>query len=252
MTLAGNLAGEERLDWLRDRLETDGTVQLRDAAQELGVSEMTIRRDLQELEGLGVVRRVRGGAVATGPSPFGERRRQHARAKAKIASKLLPMVPLAGAIALDASSTMLRLASVLEGAQDLIVMTNGLETFDALQGKPGVHAILTGGAHDPRTGSLIGPMATRAAAGLHVNVFFLSAAAVTSDDGASEATLDEAQVKQAFAHTANRVVLAVDGSKLDQRSLAAGLAWDQVDSLVTDLGPDSPRLKAYRALAALH
>jgi DeoR family fructose operon transcriptional repressor len=252
MTLAGNLAGEERLDRLRERLETDGTVQLRDAALELGVSEMTIRRDLQELEGLGVVRRVRGGAVATGPSPFGERQRQHARAKARIATKLLPMVPPSGAIALDASSTMLRLASVLEGAQDLTVITNGLEAFDALQGKPGVHPILTGGAHDPRTGSLVGPMATRAAAGLYVNVFFLSAAAVMNDTGASEATLDEAQVKQAFADTANRVVLAVDGSKLDQRSLAAGLAWDQVSTLVTDLDPASPRLKAYRAVAAIH
>jgi DeoR family transcriptional regulator, fructose operon transcriptional repressor len=251
MTLAGNLAGEERLDWLRERLEAEGTVQLRDAAGELGVSEMTIRRDLQELEELGLVRRVRGGAVATGPSPFGERRRQHARAKSKIATKLLPMVPENGAIALDASSTMLRLANVLEGAQDLTVITNGLEAFDALQGKPGLHPILTGGAHDPRTGSLVGPMAARAAAGLYVNVFFLSAAGVTSEGGASEATLDEAQVKQAFADTANRIVLAVDGSKLDQRSLAAGLAWDQVDTLVTDLEPGSPRLKAYRKVAAL-
>ncbi|MDP9182836.1 MAG: DeoR/GlpR family DNA-binding transcription regulator [Actinomycetota bacterium] len=252
MTLAGNLAGEERLDWLRERLEAEGTVQLRDAATELGVSEMTIRRDLQELEGLGVVRRVRGGAVATGPSPFGERRRQHARAKAKIASKLLPMVPTTGAIALDASSTMLRLASVLDGAQDLTVITNGLETFDALQGKPGVFPILTGGAHDPRTGSLVGPMATRAAAGLYVNAFFLSAAAVTLEDGASEATLDEAQVKQAFADAANKVVLAVDGSKLDQRSLAAGLSWDQVEVMVTDLEPVSQRLKAYQPVVGLH
>ena len=252
MTLAGNLAGEERLDWLRERLVADGAVQLRDAATELGVSEMTIRRDLQELEGLGVVRRVRGGAVATGPTPFGERRRQHARAKAKLANKLLPLVPPTGAVALDASSTMLRLANLLEGAQDLTVITNGLETFDALQGKPGVHPLLTGGAHDPRTGSLVGPMAARAASGLYVNVFFLSAAAVTHEDGASEATLDEAQVKQAFADAANRVILAVDGSKLDQRALAAGLAWDQVQVMVTDLEPVSPRLKAYEPVVGLH
>jgi DeoR family fructose operon transcriptional repressor len=251
MTLAGNLAGEERLEWLRERLESEGTVQLRDAAAELGVSEMTIRRDLQELEGLGVVRRVRGGAVATGPSTLGERRRQHARAKSKIAAKLLPLVPDTGAIALDASSTMLRLASVLEGAKDLTVITNGLEVFDALQGKPGVHPVLTGGAHEPRTGSLVGPVAARAAASLYVTVFFLSAAAVTSEAGASEATLDEAQVKQAFADAASSVVLAVDGSKLDQRALAAGLPWDVVDTLVTDLEPASPRLTAYRAAAAL-
>lgn len=250
MTLAGNLAGEERLEWLRERLESDGAVQLRDAATELGVSEMTIRRDLQELEGLGVVRRVRGGAVATGPSTIGERRRQHARAKAKVATKLLSFLPVTGAVALDASSTMLRLANAIEGAKDLTVVTNGLEAFEALQGKPGVQPLLTGGAHDPRTGSLVGPMATRAAAGLHVDVFFLSAAGVTPE-GASEATLEEAQVKLAFAATARRVVLGVDGSKLDQRSLAAGLGWDQVHTLVTDLEPSSPRLRAYSTAADL-
>ena len=250
MTLAGNLAGEERLEWLRERLDSDGAVQLRDAAAELGVSEMTIRRDLQELEGLGVVRRVRGGAVATGPSTIGERRRQHARAKARVATKLLSFLPMTGAVALDASSTMLRLANSMEGAKDLTVVTNGLEAFEALQGKPGVQPLLTGGAHDPRTGSLVGPMATRAAAGLHVDVFFLSAAGVTTE-GASEATLEEAQVKLAFAATARRVVLGVDGSKLDQRSLAAGLGWDQVNTLVTDLEPTSPRLRAYSTAADL-
>ena len=250
MTLAGNLAGEERLEWLRERLESDGTVQLRDAAAELGVSEMTIRRDLQELEGLGVVRRVRGGAVATGPATIGERQRQHARAKAKVATKLMSFLPMSGAVALDASSTMLRLASGIEGAKDLTVVTNGLEAFDALQGKPGVHPVLTGGAHDARTGSLVGPVATRVAGTIHVDVFFLSAAGVTVD-GASESTLEEAQVKLAFAATARRVVLGVDGSKLDQRSLAAGLGWDQVDTLVTDLDPTSPRLRAYSGAADL-
>jgi DeoR family fructose operon transcriptional repressor len=248
MTLAGNLAGEERLEWLRERLESDGTVQLRDAATELGVSEMTIRRDLQELEGLGVVRRVRGGAVATGPATIGERRRQHARAKARVATKLMAFVPTTGAIALDASSTMLRLASAIEGAQDLTVVTNGLEAFDALQGKAGVHPVLTGGAHDARTGSLVGPVATRVAGSIHVDTFFLSAAGVTVE-GASESTLDEAQVKLAFAATARSVVLGVDGSKLDQRSLAAGLEWAQVDTLVTDLDPGSPRLRAYSTAA---
>lgn len=251
MTLAGNLAGEERLAWLRARLAADGAVQLRDAATELGVSEMTVRRDLQELEGLGLVRRVRGGAVATGPTTLGERRRQHARAKARIAAKLLTVVPAGGALAMDASSTLLRLASGLEGAQDLTVLTNGLEAFEALQGKPGVHPLLTGGAHDPRTGSLVGPVATRVAEAINVDVCVLSASGVAPESGSSEATLDEAQVKLAMAAGAGRVVLAVDASKLDQRSMAAGLAWEQVDLLVTDLDPGSPRLAAYRALTTL-
>jgi DeoR/GlpR family transcriptional regulator of sugar metabolism len=83
-----------------------------------------------------------------------------------------------------------------------------------------------------------------------VDAFFLSAAGVTVE-GASESTLEEAQVKLAFAATARRVVLGVDGSKLDQRSLAAGLEWGQVDTLVTDLEPASSRLRAYAEVATL-
>ena len=75
MTLVGNIAAEQRLDWLRQRLDQSGQVLIRDAAAELDVSEMTVRRDLLELEGLGVARRVRGGAVdfttlALTPRPF--------------------------------------------------------------------------------------------------------------------------------------------------------------------------------------
>ena len=78
-------------------------------ATEFGVSEMTIRRDLDEPEALGVARRIRGGAVAMGPEPFAERHRHNARAKARIAGKLLDLVPNRGTIAFDASSTVYRL-----------------------------------------------------------------------------------------------------------------------------------------------
>src|SRR5580698_10587547 len=122
MALGGNLDVEERLDWIRARLETTGRVQIKTAADELAVSEMTIRRDLQELEALGFARRVRGGAIAVGPVPFADRHRQRAHAKARIATKLLPLVPDTGAIGFDASSTLLRLATLMHGARDLTVV----------------------------------------------------------------------------------------------------------------------------------
>src|SRR5207249_3053684 len=98
MSVDGNLATEERLRWLRTRLEADGNVRIAAAAGELAVSEMTIRRDLQELDAMGLARRVRGGAVAVGPAPYAERQRRSARAKARMAAKLLPLVPARGAI----------------------------------------------------------------------------------------------------------------------------------------------------------
>jgi DeoR/GlpR family transcriptional regulator of sugar metabolism len=216
-------------------------------ATEFGVSEMTIRRDLDELEALGVARRIRGGAVAMGPEPFAERHRHNARAKARIAGKLLDLVPNRGTIAFDASSTVYRLAAALDGARDLVVVSNGLDTFQALVGKPGVVATLTGGSVEPRTGSLVGPVAIRGAGDFLFDMFVCSAAAVDPSVGSSEPSLEEAQVKRALSAAASRVVLAVDHSKLGARAQARMFALDEVSLLVTDLEPDDARLNPYRA-----
>lgn len=250
-TVSGTLAAEERLQWITDRLAAEGSVTITAAAGALGVSEMTIRRDLEELEERGTARRVRGGARALGPEPFAERTQTNAKAKGRIAAKLAALVPARGAVAFDASSTVMRLAALLGDARDLTVLTNGLDTFGALNGLPGVEPLLTGGRLEPRTGSLVGPLASRSATQLAVQVLFASAAALSPERGALEATLDEAEVKRAIAANAERVVLAIDASKLGRQAVAVGLEWDQIDVLVTDLDPEDDRLAPYRDLAEL-
>lgn len=160
-------------------------------------------------------------------------------------------MPETGAIAIDASSTLLRLAASIPGARDLTVVTNGPATFEALQGKAGLHPVLTCGELEARTGSLIGPVAVRAASTFLVSHFFTSAAAVDEEVGASEAALQEAEVKQVLARVASRVVLAVDGSKLGTRAVASSLAWDDIDLMVTELDLSSPRLAPYRDVVKL-
>jgi DeoR family fructose operon transcriptional repressor len=243
---------EDRLAALAALARRDGRVVIADAAADLGVSEMTIRRDLKELEDRGSVRRVRGGAVAVGPQPFADRRRTATKAKAVIARKLTALVPATGAVAFDASSTVMRLAAGLGGAaRDLVVLTNGPDTFAALQGTAGVRPLLTGGELEPRTGSLVGPLACRAAAQLTVRRLFASAAAVDVDAGATETCIEEAEVKRVLAGAAEEVVLAVDSSKLAQRSVAVSLDWDAIDVLVTELSPRDARLKPYRSRVQL-
>jgi DeoR family fructose operon transcriptional repressor len=246
--MQGNLAAEERLRWLTERLEDEGSLQIADAAEALGVSEMTIRRDLAEMEERGTARRVRGGAVPLGPRSFAERHRTRTRAKAQIAAKLVDLVPDVGSVAFDASSTVMRLAASITGARDLTVLTNGPETFAALQGRAGVAPVLTGGRLDLAAGSLVGPVACRTASQFTVDRFITSAAAVSADAGATEATLDDAEVKRALAAGAAEVVLAVDASKLDGRAMAVAFAWDEVDVLVTDLDRRDSRLAPYRKL----
>jgi DeoR family transcriptional regulator, fructose operon transcriptional repressor len=245
------LAAEDRLQWLDQRLSADGHVTIADAAAALDVSDMTIRRDLAELEDRGVARRVRGGARAVGPQPFAERRNAASRAKARIAAKLAGLVPTTGAVGFDASSTVLRLANDLGAARDLTVLTNGPDTFAALQSQVGVSPLLTGGRLDPQTGSLVGPLACRAASQLALQVLVTSAAAVDPGLGALEASLEEAEVKRAMVEAAERVVLAVDASKLDRRAVAVGIEWDRVDLLVTELEPAHDRLALYRELTTV-
>jgi DeoR family fructose operon transcriptional repressor len=210
---------------------------------------MTIRRDLAELEDRGTARRVRGGAVPVGPQPFATRHRTRTRAKTRIANKLSAFVPEAGAIAFDASSTVMRLATSIGTVRDLTVLTNGPDTFNALQGVAGVVPILTGGRLDASTGSLVGPVACQAASQIRVDRFITSAATVDLAAGAAEASLEESAVKQALAAGAGEVVLAVDHTKLGGRGLAVALGWDLIDVLVTDLDPEDARLTRYRDLA---
>lgn len=246
MTTTGGLAQYERLDAIRSHLQRDGSVRIDEMARELAVSEMTIRRDLDELEALGVARRVRGGAVAVGPEAFAERHRQRAREKGRIADKLVPLIPDTGCIAFDASTTVHRLASSLSTARDLQVVTNGLDTFQMLTAQPGVTAVLTGGSLEPRTGTLVGPVARRGAEDFIFDLLICSASAVDPELGSSEASPEEADMKRALARTSRTVILAVDHSKLGTLASARVFSLEQIDLLVTDLRPDDGRLDPYR------
>lgn len=241
------LAQHERLALVEERLETDGSVRIDELAEEFGVSEMTVRRDLDELEAIGVARRVRGGAVPVGPETFAERHKHNARAKARIADKLADLLPTSGTVALDASSTVHRLAATLEGARDLVVVTNGLTTFQVLVDRPGVTPTLTGGTVEPRTGSLVGPMTTRSAEDFLFDLFICSGSALDPNLGSSEVSLAEAEVKRAFAGNAERTILAVDHTKLGTRAQARMFTFEALDLLVTDLDPGDDRLDPYRS-----
>jgi DeoR family fructose operon transcriptional repressor len=241
-----NTSPQERLRVVQRTIAERGTVRIDELAGELHVSEMTIRRDLDELEALGVARRVRGGAHALGPEPFASRQAHNAKSKGRVAEKLLRLVPTTGTVAFDASTTVHRLAASMEGARDLVVVTNGLDSFDSLGGKPGVTTMLSGGLREPRTGSLVGPPAIRCATGFLYDLFICSCAALDPEAGSSEASLEEAEVKRAFASTSKQIILAADHSKLGTRARARMFSLDEVGLLVTDLDPRDHRLEPYR------
>lgn len=238
----------DRIERIRSSLEAAGRVRVADLAAELDVSEMTVRRDLDVLAERGALRRVRGGALALGAQPFAERYGRHLRAKNRIADKLVALVTDGGAIGVDASTTMQRLTERLDDVRDLTVITNGPEAFVVLNAHPGVTALLTGGRLDARTGSLVGPLATRAARDLSLRRLFISAAGIDAQHGTTENTLEEAEVKQALADASREVIVAVDSSKIGQPGAARCIPIDRMDVLVTELEPSDERLTPFREL----
>ncbi len=151
-----------------------------------------------------------------------------------------------GAIAMDASSTIQRLAHRLSDVSNLTVLTNGPDTFFALQAQEGVIAILTGGQLDKRTGGLVGPIAVRSTQDLVLRHAFVSATALDPVLGSTEQTLEDAEAKSALAAASSSVVLAVDHTKLGRHATARCLGLHRVDVLVTDLDPGDARLDGYR------
>jgi DeoR family fructose operon transcriptional repressor len=252
MATNGTLRAEERRASILSALERDGAVQLEQAAEELQVSAMTVRRDLDDLEAEGLLRRVRGGAVSIlGPRPFSERRAVRSRAKQVIAEKAVALIPPSGAIALDASTTAGTIGAAMGPRAGLTVATNSYENFLSIRPLNGVTAVLVGGEAEENTDSLVGLIACQAAASMLYQRFFASASAVDVTHGTSEVSLAESQVKRAFAGAARETVLCIDSSKLGQQSVALGFPLSEISLMITELDPRDSRLDRYRDLVEL-
>lgn len=244
--------GAERRERLLARLEASGVIRLEEAAAELGVSTMTVRRELEALELEGVVVRVRGGAVATVKArSFTERQGADDQAKTEIARKALDLVPSAGTIAVDASSTAGHLLAQLRSSTDLVIATNSAHNHGLARTVRGVRSILIGGELEPRTESFVGPIACAAAGLLNYDRFFTSAAAADLEHGTSETIIEEAQVKRELLRASRETVLLINSAKLGKHAAAVAVPWDRISIVVTELDPADPRLDGLRALVEL-
>lgn len=247
MGIDGSLAAEQRQQALLGILRSTGRVEIADTAEQLDVHPMTIRRDLKALEREGSARLVRGGAVLVGTAGFDVRRARALSAKKRIAEKLVPVVRRHESIGIDASTTILSLVEVMPEVEHLLVVTYGVQAFQALGTRPGIKTFLSGGELDPRTGSLVGPVGQRTLEGFSLSCCILSTSALDPELGTMEPTVEEVGMKQALARSADRVVLALDSTKLALRSTVRSLTLDQISTMVTELDPADERLDPFRA-----
>ena len=240
------IQNHERRGRLLDLIRVRGFAALEELVRELGVSESTIRRDLDALEEQGAAKRTHGGVLYAGGMPrlaeFDERQPSHWAAKRAIAVKAAEVITDGETVLLDGGTTTYEVARLLVG-RSLQVVTNSLPVANLFASESRTDLVLLGGYVSPRTGVCLGPYANELLGRLHVTTTILSAAGI-ADEGLFNAHLLLAETEQAMLRAAGRVVVVADSSKFGQKSLTLVSPLDAIDLVVSDNGlPDDWRQK---------
>lgn len=232
------MLGPERKQQIIQLVERQGSVTVSDLCRKFDVSEMTIRRDLVELEAQGLLRRVRGGAVSSRGRSFEPplllRSGEHQAEKERIGRAAAALVQSGDSIALDVGTTTFEVARSLEGKENLTIITPSLPIATLLASRSGIRLILTGGIVRTGEHSLIGHLAERAFSEFRVDKLFLGVGGVDLEAGLTEYNLEDALVKRAMLAAAKERILVVDASKFGRVAFASVGSLDAIDRVVTD------------------
>lgn len=222
-----------------NHLKRDGQVQVARLADQLGVSAVTIRTDLEYLEGQGRLRRTRGGAIPPEIKrfelPLEESSRVSAREKERIGAYAAGLVGDGETIILDVGSTTTEMARALSPAlKNVVVVTNGLNIALLLEHHPGVSVIVTGGSLRPLQHSLVNPYGSLLLREINADKVFLGCNGVHPEKGFTNTNLQEAEVKQAMLGAAREAVVLADHTKLMAVAAARIAPLSSAELLVTD------------------
>ena len=235
------MLARHRQSLILQAVRSDGSARVSDLTQRLGVSDMTIRRDLEVLAREGLVDKVHGGAVLPGtPSShepgFEAKLVLERPEKTAIARAAAKMVTPGTAVALAAGTTTFALAQCLVDVPGLTIVTNSLRVanlFSGSRGADGTTIVLTGGMRTP-SDALVGPVADLTIKSLHFDTLFLGCTGLDPEVGLTTPNLAEAETNRALINRARRVVVLADHSKWGVVSLASFASVDKVNVLVTD------------------
>ncbi|MBC9822883.1 DeoR/GlpR family DNA-binding transcription regulator [Terrabacter sp. MAHUQ-38] len=238
-------------------VDHDGGVRITDLVDRFGVSEITIRRDIDHLSALGLLERVHGGAMALhrakGASGFRSRSSRCAVEKRAIAEMAAELVRPGGSIGISGGTTTYELATAICAVPDLTVVTNSVPVAQLLHraATPGQVVVLTGGV---RTESdvLGGPVAVEAVRSMQFDLLFISAHGVDFEAGLTTNDLVEAETNRALVDRARRTCVLADHSKFGVIGVRTFLDLTQAHLLVTDSGvPAAARTALSQAISDL-
>ncbi len=240
---------EERQQAMARAVADRGRMSVAELASAYDVTTETVRRDLSALEGMGLVRRVHGGAVpvsALTSLEYGLAERDAARPAAKdaIARAALELLPPAGgSLVIDAGSTTVRLAEALPRDRRLVVYTHSVPVAARLAVNPAVELHLLPGSVRATTQAAVGPETVATLAQIRVDLAFLGTNGVSTGHGFSTPDATEAATKRAIVDATRRAVVLADATKIGVEATVRFAAVGDVDVLLTDGDVESSQRK---------
>jgi DeoR/GlpR family transcriptional regulator of sugar metabolism len=226
-----------RQNEILQRLARDGELGIQGLSTLFGVSEMTIRRDLNQLAASGLLVRTHGGASRALSSSFEPqfelRTRMSAEAKAQIAVAVAAQIEDGQTVILDGGSTGLAVAQALIGRR-LTVCALNLRIAQTLSGNVATRVIVPGGVVRTHELSFVGPDVERTLGNYHFDLYILTASGFDLAAGFTEWNVEDAAVKRAALTSARRTIAACDASKFGQVAFARICALRDVDTVVSD------------------
>lgn len=236
--LEHTISPERRRDQILAYLSARDRTSVGELSQMLGVSEVTVRKDLDMLEAQGLLTRVHGGAVVSGRGRlelfFANREQEHLDEKRRIAQAAAALITSGARIFLDASTTALQVARLIKDREDVVVVTNGLYTALELNFCTGITTVVVGGTMRRRSSSLVGSLNINSLQRLRVDLGLFGARGVTVRDGLMEGDIDEAQLKQQLVSASNQVIGIVDHSKFGTMGFSAFALPHEITRIITD------------------
>lgn len=232
----------QRQTLILEQVREHGAVRVADLVTALGVSDMTIRRDLEQLHERGLIEKVHGGAAAIEGSALFEpgftvKSTLMQAEKSTIAAAAASLVAPGTAIAISAGTTTYALARALVDMPGLTVLTNSVPVAEALykDGRPDQTVILSGGVRTP-SDALVGPFAVEVIHSLHVDTVFMGTHGLDSRSGLTTPNILEAETNRALIESGRRLIVLADHTKWGIIGISSVARLADVDTVITDAG----------------
>ncbi len=242
---------KERRQVIMELVNEKKRVTVKELSSHVGVSEATLRTDLNKLEEDGLLVRTHGGAMLNedpNETSFSVRAQKNTLEKTKIAKLAFEQIEKKQCILLDASSTALEIARIInDHSIRLTVITTGLFTALELKDNPNVTVVIVGGVLTNRSKSIEGILGIDLLNKFNIDIMFTSGNGFSIENGLTDFNMYEVELKKYIVNRAKKIISIVDSSKIGNNSSSTFASIEEIDMLITDKPLDESVLNSLQA-----